>query len=293
MSRKRVSPVRPPPAVARPTPTNGRPKNRLLAALPADVFERLRPHLETIPIRVKQVLQKQGEALRYVYFPNGGVISITTVLQDGTTVEAATVGDEGDDPASKRSSRDDAIAPGETLMQVPDTDGERQCGGLPARAPRAWRLGRPYRTGHAGAHCPIDANDGVQRAARRPAALRPLATDDARPPCTKQDFTLSHEFLAVMLGVKRQSVSVVAGVLQEAGLIRYVHGRVTVRNRKGLEAAACECYPLIRAHFHGLTVTQGRIRTAIYRAVRASCAFIHSADGLGPVESFLRLTEPA
>ena len=68
----------------------------------------------------------------------------------------------------------------------------------------------------------------------------------------EEDFTLSHEFLAVMLGVKRQSVSVVAGVLQEAGLIRYVHGRVTVRNRKGLEAAACECYPLIRAHFHGL-----------------------------------------
>ena len=124
MSRKRVSPVRPPPAVARPTPTNGRPKNRLLAALPADVFERLRPHLETIPIRVKQVLQKQGEALRYVYFPNGGVISITTVLQDGTTVEAATVGDEGM-IGIEAFLRDDAIAPGETLMQVPDTDGER------------------------------------------------------------------------------------------------------------------------------------------------------------------------
>ena len=59
----------------------------------------------------------------------------------------------------------------------------------------------------------------------------------------EQDFKLSHEFLAVMLGVQRPTVSVIAGTLQEAGLIRYMHGRVTVRDAKGLEAASCECYP--------------------------------------------------
>ena len=68
----------------------------------------------------------------------------------------------------------------------------------------------------------------------------------------EQDFHLSHEFLAVMLGVQRSTVSVIAGTLQEAGLIRYVHGRVTVRDRTGLEAASCECYPIIRAHFDRL-----------------------------------------
>jgi CRP-like cAMP-binding protein len=68
----------------------------------------------------------------------------------------------------------------------------------------------------------------------------------------EQDFQLSHEFLAVMLGVQRPTVSVIAGTLQEAGLIRYVHGHVTVVNRKGLEAAACECYPIVRAHFDRL-----------------------------------------
>jgi CRP-like cAMP-binding protein len=61
------------------------------------------------------------------------------------------------------------------------------------------------------------------------------------------DFHLSQEFLAVMLGVRRQSVSVVAGGLKSAGFIRYVHGRVTVVDRKGLESAACDCYPVIRA----------------------------------------------
>ena len=68
----------------------------------------------------------------------------------------------------------------------------------------------------------------------------------------EQDFNLSHEFLAVMLGVQRPTVSAVAGTLQEAGLIRYTHGRVTVRDRQGLEAASCECYPIIRAHFDRL-----------------------------------------
>ena len=85
MSRKRVSSERPPPV--RSAPLDGRPKNRLLAALPPDDFRRLAPHLKTIPIRLKQVLHKNGEPLRAVYFLNGGVASITTVLSDGTTVE--------------------------------------------------------------------------------------------------------------------------------------------------------------------------------------------------------------
>lgn len=68
----------------------------------------------------------------------------------------------------------------------------------------------------------------------------------------KQDFTLSHEFLAVMLGVQRPTVSVVAETLQHAGLIKYRHGCVTVTNRAGMETAAGECCPIIRRHFDSL-----------------------------------------
>ena len=68
----------------------------------------------------------------------------------------------------------------------------------------------------------------------------------------EQDFNLSHEFLAVMLGVRRPTVSIAAAALQEAGLIRYTHGWVTVRNRKGLKMASCECYASIRAQFDRL-----------------------------------------
>jgi CRP-like cAMP-binding protein len=251
MSRKRVSAVRPPPAVARPPRTDGRPKNQLLAALPRDAFDRLRPHLQTVPIRLRQVLQRQGHPLRYVYFPNGGVISITTVMEDGRSVEAVTVGDEGM-VGIEAFLQADPIAPGETLMQVPDTNGERlsvedfrrelsEHGALDVLIGRYTQvvIAQMMQTTACNA-----VHDVQQRCARWL-----LMTHDRMH---HQDFKLSHEFLAVMLGVKRQSVSVVAGALQEAGLISYTYGRVTVRNRRGLEAAACECYPLIRAHFYGL-----------------------------------------
>ena len=122
MSKKRRSAVRNL-SLERPPPSDGRPKNRLLAALPADDLRRLLPYLTTIPVRARQVLQHQGQPVRHVYFPNGGVVSITTVLPDGTTVEAATVGDEGM-LGIEAFLGADAVAPGETLVQVPDTNAE-------------------------------------------------------------------------------------------------------------------------------------------------------------------------
>jgi CRP-like cAMP-binding protein len=186
-----------------------------------------------------------------VYFPNGGVVSITTVLPDGTTVEAATVGDEGM-LGIEAFLREDAIAPGETLMQVPDTNGER----LSVEAFRREVARHGALHDIMGRYTQVVLAQMMQTTACN-------ALHDVQQRCARwllmthdrmheQDFTLSHEFLAVMLGVKRQSVSVVAGTLQKAGLIHYTHGRVAVMNRQGLEAAACECYPLIRAHFHGL-----------------------------------------
>jgi CRP-like cAMP-binding protein len=68
----------------------------------------------------------------------------------------------------------------------------------------------------------------------------------------RDEFHLSHEFLAMMLGSTRPTVTVVAGTLQKAGLIRYTHGRITIVDRKNLEAASCECYGTVKAHFDRL-----------------------------------------
>src|SRR4029453_17010109 len=79
----------------RPPPSDPRPKNRLLASLPRQDFERLRPHLRTVPNKRNQIFHRLNEPIRNIVFPNGGVASVTTVMRNGTMVENATVGDEG------------------------------------------------------------------------------------------------------------------------------------------------------------------------------------------------------
>lgn len=251
MAKVRRPLVRPPPPTDRPAQSDERPKNRLLAALPADDFHRLSPFLTKIPIHVKQVLHRSGEPIHTVYFLNGGVASITTILADGTTVEAATVGDEGMLGVEAFLSAD-AVAPGETLIQVPDGDAE---------AMRVADFRRETQKRDAfhdvvGRYTQVVIAQMMQSAAcnalhhvQQRCARWLLMTHDRMH---EQDFTLSHEFLAVMLGVQRPTVSVVAATLQQAGLIRYTHGRVTVTNRPGLEAAACECYAIIRRQFDSL-----------------------------------------
>jgi len=251
MSKHRRSSVRPPPRAVRPPPSDGRPKNRLLAALPTDDFLRLAPLLKRVPVRVKQVLHKSGEPLRIVYFLNGGVASITTVLADGTTVEAATVGDEGMLGVEAFLSRD-ALAPGETLIQVPDTDAETMSveefrHEMEKQGAFHDLVGR-YTQVLIAQMMQSTACNALHHVQQRCARWLLMTHDRMQ----QQDFNLSHEFLAVMLGVQRPTVSVVAATLQQAGLIRYTHGHVSVTNRQGLEAAACECYPIIRAHFDRL-----------------------------------------
>jgi CRP-like cAMP-binding protein len=230
------------------TDARQRPKNRLLAGLPADVFRRIAPHLQTVPTRTKQVFQKQGARIEYVYFLNGGVGSITTVLEAGTMVEAATVGDEGM-LGLEAFFEENAVAPGESMMQVPDTNAERM----------SVRAFRRELAEHGAFH------EAVGRYARLTIAQLMQSTacnaiHNVEERCARwllqthdrmhrQEFQLSHEFLGVMLGVRRQSVGIVAGTLQKAGLIRYARGHISVLNRAGLEDASCECYHVLRRQF--------------------------------------------
>jgi CRP-like cAMP-binding protein len=224
-----------------------RPKNQLLRALPAADFERLRPHLKTIPTRVKQVFYEQGEPLGYVYFPNGGVLSITTVLETGTMVETATVGSEGM-VGIEAFFGTDPIAPGMTMMQVPDTNAERLSvvafrEELARGGALSILMGRYAQTTIKQMMQSTACNALHHVTERCPRWL--LMTHDR---VEGDSFQLSQEFLAVMLGVRRQTVSLVANTLQKAGLITYRHGYLTVLDRVGLEAASCECYATIRRH---------------------------------------------
>jgi len=228
-------------------------RNQLLARLPAADFQRIALHLTTIPLHARQLLHKQGDPMREVYFPNSGVVSLATVLDDGALIEAATVGDEGL-VGIEALYTDDPTAPCESIVQIPtphesaemmrvvdfrrEIDGHRGLRDLVTRYAQALHAQLVRLTACNARH---DVNE-------RCARWLLMAHDHMRG----HDFHLSQEYLAVMLGVRRQSVSGVAATFQKAGFIRYSHGDMAILNRPGLEETACECYRAIRSAYEDL-----------------------------------------
>jgi CRP-like cAMP-binding protein len=239
---KRAKPIRPPAADARP-------KNKLLACLPRKDFEQLRPLLKTISLKPKQVLHPFNEPVRQVFFLNGGVASMTTVMKNGEMVEIATVGDEG--LVGINAYFGGQMLSGETMLQVPAPDASAEVMSVDAFQRELSRAG-PFQ------ECVRRYSQGLLMLMMQSTgcmALHPvherccrwlLMTHDR---VRTDEFHLSHEFLAMMLGSTRPTVTIVAGTLQKAGLIKYIHGRMTILDRAGLESASCECYATVKSHF--------------------------------------------
>ena len=230
-----------------------RPGNKLLRALPDADYARLQAEISLVPTAERQVFYGLGQAIDYVYFPNGGVASVTTVLDDGRMVESATVGWEGMVGIEAYLSAT-PISQGEVLIQVPDGNAAR----VTVKAFRAELAHNGALAQLIGLYSTALLRQMMQSAAcnalhqvEQRCARWLLMTDDRVPGPT---FKLSHEFLSVMLGVTRPSVTLVAGKLQAEGLISYTRGVVQVLDRTGLEAASCECYGLIREAYDTLTL---------------------------------------
>jgi CRP-like cAMP-binding protein len=215
--------------------------NLLLAALPADDYRQLAPTLELVSPRLKDILHKPGEPVHHVYFPGGGgFLSVLTVLQDGSMVEVATVGQEG--MAGPAAVSSDGAAPGLTMVQaVMDT-----CHRITAKAFRREMDRRgafhdvmtEYAQALVGVIMQFTACNAVHSVEQRLARWLLMAHDRVG----RDEFALTQEFVAMMLGAARPTVTIVAGTLQKAGLIMYRHGRVTIVDRNLLEQASCECY---------------------------------------------------
>jgi hypothetical protein len=227
-----------------------RPKNKLLASLPREDFERLRPHLRTVPVKAKHVFHPANEPIRDVVFLNGGVASMTTVMHDGTMVETATVGDEG--LLGMEVFLGGEMASGETMLQVPDTNVELMAVGMfkseIERRGALFECAQRYSQGLLTLMMHSTACMALHEVQERCCRWLLMTHDRIH----KDDFQLSQEFLAIMLGSTRPTVNVVAGILQKAGLITYKHGNMRILDRQGLEAGSCECYGTVKAHFDRL-----------------------------------------
>ena len=221
-----------------------------MLALEPEERERLLAATSPVSLVSKQVLLSSGDRIDTVYFPDNAVVSLLTTMDDGTSVEVANIGNEG-------------IVGVSTFLGV-ETLGAREC----------------YQVEVPGQARAMDVATFIEAAERQP--LRGLveryiqaqfvqvaqrmacvALHSIQERCSRwlllthdrvgdREFPLTQEFLAQMLGVRRASVSVAAGALQHAGLIRYSRGRVTILDRDGLEDAACECYGIIRSEWERL-----------------------------------------
>ena len=217
--------------------------------------ERLLAATSPVSFEAKQVLYGSGERIETVYFPENAVVSVLTTVDGHTTFEVVNIGNEG-------------------IVGVPvflgvDTIGAREC----------------YQVEIAGQARAMDVEAFLEAAQHDPfrqlvqrfiqalliqvsqrlacAAVHPIRARYSRWLLLTHDrmgdreFPLTQESLAQMLGVRRASVTTVAGALQDAGFIRYSRGRVAILDREGLENTACECYRIIRSEFDRLLPLPG------------------------------------
>jgi len=224
-------------------------QNRLLAALPTVDYNRIAEHLRVQTLN-SDVLHGHGRRINDVYFPNGGVFSITNRMGNGSLVEIATVGREG--MLGVGVFLGDRSGSGATFQQVPD-------------GPVALLGVLPFvkETAIAGTFREVMARYTQATLLQTMQCVACNARHDVKRRCCRwllqthdrvdaDEFPLKHQFLAFMLGVHRPTVTVVLHGLQETGLISSRYGRMRVLKRRQLEAASCECYGVIRGHFERL-----------------------------------------
>jgi CRP-like cAMP-binding protein len=225
--------------------------NRILAALTPAEYRRLHPHLRTIPLPHKYEMQKPGEKASLVYFPGSGVCSVTTVMEDGRMVEVGTIGREGVVNFGVFFAPE-AIQAFATIVQVPGDSAQA----LPVdtflaemeRRERLYDLVRRYAQAYSLFSMQATACNGLHAVEERCAKWLLMTHDRVGA----DRFLLTHEFFAVMLGVRRATVTVVAKTFQSAGLIQYARGVVTILDREGLKEASCECYDVVARQFDAL-----------------------------------------
>jgi CRP-like cAMP-binding protein len=223
--------------------------NRLLAALPVDERLDLGSELRLVELGLREQIYDIGAAISEVYFPLSCVVSVVATVEDDVAVEVAMIGCEG--MAGLPAFLGTAASPHRSFCQVPgqalrlETDAFRR---FLAGDGALHDLLHHYTQAVMAFLAQNIACNRLHSAEERTA--RWLAQTHDR--VGSDSFPITQDFLAQMLGVRRATVSASARILQRAGLIRYSRGRVTILDREGLHAAACECYLIIRHEFDKL-----------------------------------------
>ncbi len=219
-------------------------RNRLLAALPEEVYERLRPDLELIQLPLGKVIYESQGELAHVYFPTTAIVSLLYTMEDGTSAEMGVVGSDG--------------VVGIAVFMGGDTTPNRavvQSAGHALRL-RVGAFRHEFRNVGELHRLLLLYTQALLTQMSQTAVCNRLHTVEqqlcrwlllSHDRLETNELIMAQELIANMLGVRREGVSVAAHNLQEAGLIRYKRGHITIVDRKGLEQSVCECYQVVRA----------------------------------------------
>lgn len=220
------------------------PSNRLLGRLPADEFARLRPHLSQVVLAAGEAIYDSGRPADWIYFPTTAVISFVHTSASGATAQVGLVGSEG--VLGLAVLLGAASLPDGAIVQIA---GEALRAKGEVVAQEFWRGGTfqhlllRYLQSLMAQISQTAACNQMHSVEQRLCRWLLLCLDRVDSP----ELTMTQEFIANMLGDRRESVTLAAGNLQSLGLIQYARGRLIVRDRAGLEARACGCYQLVRA----------------------------------------------
>jgi CRP-like cAMP-binding protein len=224
-------------------------QNHLLNALPAEDYKRIAAHLELVQLKLGDILYEPGVKLRYVYFPTTSIVSLLYVMEDGASAEIAIVGNEG--------------ILGISLFMGGETTPSRA---VVQSAGYGYRLRAQLLKDEFGRFGPFlrlllrYTQALITQMAQTAVCNRHHSVDQqlcrwlllSLDRLASSELSMTQELIANMLGVRREGVTEAAGKLQDAGLIHYRRGRITVLDRPRLESRSCECYQVVKTEFDRL-----------------------------------------
>lgn len=213
--------------------------NFLLSCLPTEEYARISPHLRTVRLGLGDVVGSMSHDMAYAYFPTTCVVSLICDMENGATAEVALTGNDG--------------VLGTSLFLGGNTATNRAIVGIAGEARRieARILKDLFTRGGTFQRVLLRYTEALIAQISQTAACNRMHTLEKRlcrwlllihDRANSNQFVMTQEFIANMLGGRRETVTVAAGHLQDAGLIQYTRGRLTIVSRKGLESAVCECY---------------------------------------------------
>jgi len=226
--------------------TDGTQSNRLLGALEPASRKRIDPHLQPVELKLGAVVCEAGGLLKHAYFPQGSVLSLLTVLENGSAIETANIGREG--AFGLFAAMYSRVSFNRCLVQLE---------GAMVRCPIAL-LQSEFRASEHVRNLFVSYSETQLSQVQQTVACNSMHTTEERmcrwllmmhDRAQGKALPYTHEFLSHMLGANRKSVTLAAQAMQAAGLISYRRGKILVVDRAGLEKASCECYAIVKERF--------------------------------------------